>query len=267
MSFLPDDYQAPKASNYYLKLVEGENKIRVMSKPIFGWIDWKDNKPMRFRMDQKPLKAVDPKKAIRHFWAFVVFNYNNEQIQIFEVTQASIRKSLEALCRDKDWGSPYGYDLKIMKTGEGVNTEYAINPIPHKPTDSYLVSCFNERPCNLNALFTNEDPFSPEWTVNHLTKLADVADELEPVKKEVVEAPKKDKILPFKDEKITQEQVKKLTGLFSEMPDTFVDQVHEFMKKQNIASYQEMTTATYERVMKQALVEKAKQTVVEGKIE
>jgi hypothetical protein len=129
-----------------------------------------DKKPVRYAFESKPNKSFDSKKPVKHFWAFIVFNYNDEQIQVMQVTQATIRKSIEALCKDKDWGSPYLYDIKIMKSGEGVDTEYSVNPVPHKPVDPYIVSCFNEKRCNLDAIFTNEDPFSQEW--NTFTPLA-----------------------------------------------------------------------------------------------
>jgi hypothetical protein len=174
MNFLPEDYTAPKTSNYYLKLQEGENRVRILSQPIIGWEDWHDKKPVRYKMNEKPDRSFDPKKPIKHFWAFIVFNYNVEEIQIMHVTQATIRKNIEALCKDKDWGAPYGYDIKVMKTGEGVDTEYSVNPVPHKPVEEYILKCFKDRPCNLEAIFFNEDPFSREWKT--FTKLGTEAD-------------------------------------------------------------------------------------------
>ncbi|CAB4166077.1 hypothetical protein UFOVP844_9 [uncultured Caudovirales phage] len=161
MNFLPADYEAPKtSSNGYLKLQEGENRIRILSAPILGWEDWLDKKPIRYRMENKPKNSIDPKKPFKHFWAFIVFNYVTEQIQIMQITQATIRRSLEGLCKDADWGAPYGYDIKITKSGEGVDTEYTINPVPHKSIDPYILKCFAERPINLNALYSSEDPFA-----------------------------------------------------------------------------------------------------------
>ena len=84
-------------------------------------------------------------------------------IQILQITQATIRNCIEALCKDEDWGEPYFYDLKIIKKGEGKETEYMINPLPHKPTHEYIKTCFDERRINLEALFDNADPFSTEW--------------------------------------------------------------------------------------------------------
>jgi len=252
MSFLPEGYKAPTASGYYMKLVDGENRIRIMSKPVVGWEDWKDNKPIRFAMDKKPAKPIDPKKPVKHFWAMVVFNYNEEQIQVYQINQATIRKSIEALSNDADWGAPYCYDIKIMKTGDGVDTEYAVNPVPHKPIDPYLVTCFNERPCNLNALFDGADPFSPEWATDQQTKLADSDGD------HIPDAGKK--VIPFEKEVefVTQEQVSKLTALFAELPQKFKTNVDDFMEKNNIATYKDMPMHTYDRVLKQALVEKAR---------
>lgn len=161
MNFLPENYEAPKsASNGYLKLQDGENRIRILSAPILGWEDWMEKKPIRYRMENKPNKSIDSKKPFKHFWAFIVFNYMTEQVQIMQVTQATIRRSLEALCKDADWGAPYGYDIKITKSGEGVDTEYTINPVPHKPIDAYIIKCFEERPINLQAMYDSEDPFA-----------------------------------------------------------------------------------------------------------
>jgi len=169
VAFLPEGYQAPKSSNFYMKLQDGENKIRILTQPILGWEDWLENKPIRYRMGDKPKKSFDPKKPVRHFWSFVVWNYNEEQIQILHLTQATIRNNIEALCHDSDWGAPFFYDIKIIKKGEGTSTEYLVNPLPHKSLHPYIIECFNERPCNLNAIFENADPFSSEWEQNQHT--------------------------------------------------------------------------------------------------
>lgn len=161
--FLPTDYKAPSSSTNYMKLQEGENKIRILSAPIIGWEDWIDKKPERYRLDQKPLKSHDPKMPIRHFWAFIVWNYAEEQIQILQISQATIRSAIEALCNDAEWGAPYSYDIKIVKRGEGTKTEYTVSPSPHKAIADYIIEQFNEKPCWLEALFTNEDPFGAQW--------------------------------------------------------------------------------------------------------
>jgi hypothetical protein len=164
MSFLPDNYEAPKSNSSYMKLEDGENKIRILTAPIVGWEDWKDKKPVRFRMNMKPEKSIDPEKPLRHFWCLIVWNYGVQKIQVYEVTQASIRKRIETLSKDKDWGSPYGYDLKITKTGQQKNTEYEVNPCPSKELDDRIKEEFMKLPIDLEEMFRGGDPFSATET-------------------------------------------------------------------------------------------------------
>lgn len=194
MNFLPPNYQAPKPTSGYMKLEEGENRIRILSTAILGWEDWDEKKPIRYRFDDKPESSIDPKKPMKHFWSFIVWNYKAQGIQILHLTQASIRKRLEALSRDSEWGAPYAYDIKIYKTGEGVDTEYTVNPTPHKSLNPEIVEAFKARPIWLEALFDNEDPFAPsehgELTPGFfdaevpLAKTAPVSKKTKPVKQE-----------------------------------------------------------------------------------
>lgn len=162
--FLPEDYKSPSSQNNYMKLQDGENKFRILSAPILGWEDWDNKTPVRFRFADKPLTSFDPKKPVRHFWAFIVFNYKEERIQILHLTQATVRKAIETLSKDADWGAPYFYDLKIFKTGKDKETEYTVNPLPHKEVHQFIIDEFNAKPCLLEALFDNADPFAPWMT-------------------------------------------------------------------------------------------------------
>lgn len=161
--FLPNDYEEPSAKNNYFKFKDGENRIRILSKPVMGYEDWKDNKPVRFQMAEKPETPIDEKKPVKHFWALIVWNYAEQEIQIMQITQASIRKRFMELYVDKDWGAPFDYDIKIIKSGEKFETKYSINPVPHKLVDPAILVKFHEKRCNLDALFLNDDPFSSKW--------------------------------------------------------------------------------------------------------
>ncbi len=158
--FLPDGYEVPKGDSSYLKFQTGENKFRVLSKPIIGWEDWKDNKPLRFPMDKKPTAPIDPKKPIKHFWAFVVWDYNAKRISILEITQKSVQAAIKTLSADADWGSPFNYDIKVTKTGSNMETEYAVNPVPHKAIHAQILDLWENTPVNLQALFSGDDPFA-----------------------------------------------------------------------------------------------------------
>lgn len=158
--FLPEGYEAPKGNSNYMKLQNGENKFRILSKPIIGWLDWKENKPLRFPMDKKPSAPIDPKRKVKHFWAFIVWNYNENKIQVLEITQSTIQSAITSLSKDPDWGSPFKYDIKVMRSGENMETEYQVNPVPHKKVSEEIQEAYMAQPINLEALFTGDDPFA-----------------------------------------------------------------------------------------------------------
>ena len=240
MSFLPQDYQAPRSAGYYLKLQDGENRIRILSKPILGWEDWDNKKPIRYKMNDKPPKPVDPKVPLKHFWAFIVFNYKEEEIQILHLTQATIRKKIEDLYKDSDWGIPFAYDIKIFKSGEKMDTEYSVNPVPHKPVDSYILQCFKERPIYLEALFTSEDPFSGHWSSYTLLG---------------VDAPE-EKIVSIKEPKgatkidsvISETQFKELDALTKACTKEYQKKLDESFDEMGILSLDSLPAHLYERI-------------------
>lgn len=157
--FLPTEYEVPISGGGYMRLKDGENKFRILSKPIIGWVDWDNNKPLRFQFKNKPEKSIDPTKKVKHFWAMIVWNYADSAINILEITQASIQKSITDLIKDEDWGAPYRYDIKIIRKGEKMETEYSVNPSPHKPITDDMQTAFAAKPINLDALFEGKDPF------------------------------------------------------------------------------------------------------------
>jgi len=161
MDFLPDDYEQTKTANGYMKLPEGDNKLRILSKPIVGWQDWgTDNKPIRYKMNDRPLKSVDPKKPIQRLWSMIVWNYTDQKINILNITQKTIQNSIETLVRNSDWGMPNTFDLTISRKGKGQQCEYTITPSPKKELSFEIVKAFKETPINLNALLVNGDPFT-----------------------------------------------------------------------------------------------------------
>lgn len=147
-----------------MKIQPGENKIRILSKPIFGWEDWDEingeKKPVRSKYTTKPPIPIHESKPPKHFWAMVVWDYKDEKIKILQITQAMIRNRLMELTADEDWGAPYFYDIKITKTGEGNMTKYAVTPVSHKKVSEAVRTAFYEKPVRLEALYTNGDPFA-----------------------------------------------------------------------------------------------------------
>jgi hypothetical protein len=167
----PTGYEPPKIDSKYFKPVDGNNLVRILSKPLMGWEDWtEDKKPVRFPYNQKPEHPINPKKPIKHFWAFVVWdymdNFNKEtkkwegKIKIWEITQMKIQETLYNLDCDIDWGEPTHYDLAIKREGKDLDTKYLIQSKPPKPLSEEIKAAFIESNPDMNELFTNGDPFS-----------------------------------------------------------------------------------------------------------
>lgn len=156
--FLPQGYST--ASNGYMKLKEGDNKIRVLSSAIVGYENWHDKKPHRWRINGKPPADIQFEDKNKLFWAFIVFNYEQGAVQILEITQAQIRKQLESLVNDKDWGNPKEYDISIKRSGTGMDTSYSVLPKSHSKLTKEIQEAVDGAEINLEALFDGGDPFN-----------------------------------------------------------------------------------------------------------
>ena len=161
-TWLPEGYEAPKTSGNYMKLEDGANKFRVLSKPLIGWEYWNlENKPVRLKERPETLpEDIREDGKIKHFWAFVVWNYRSAKLQILEITQVSIQGAIEDLVLNEDWGSPETYDLTITKKGQKLDTEYSVQPSPHKTAPPEAMDALTHININLPALFKGEDPFA-----------------------------------------------------------------------------------------------------------
>jgi len=182
--FLPEKYVVPQSSGSsrgrYLNLSnipEGEPfKFRILPTPLLlGWLYWTvDNKPRRLPFIEdvpgngRPAHTPDdirigddglPDK-IKHFWAVVIWNYKDNILQVFEITQATIQEGVRGLCKDPDWGNPRNFDIKITRSVQGKQTKYVVSPGKEFATPPEALAALAASPINLSALLTGGDPFS-----------------------------------------------------------------------------------------------------------
>lgn len=174
MSFLPSAYEIPTSQSnggLYMKLLPGENKIRILTAPITGWLYWTiEDKPVRLG-SQPTYRPYDMRQSnqwgnpekMKHFWCMSVYNYGADVVCILEITQSSIQQKIIDLYNDPEWGDPREYPIKIMKTGEKLETEYNLIPLRPQPLTPAIQSKVEDRPIALEALYHNADPFSPKW--------------------------------------------------------------------------------------------------------
>ena len=116
-----------------------------------------DEVPDEFR------NAFDRRSRARHFWAFVVYNYDAKAIQVLVLKQQTIMGAIEALLRNPKWGDPRGYDLLIEKSRTGSrerDVEYSVMPEPKAPVDEGILELARQMPVDLEALYEGSDPFA-----------------------------------------------------------------------------------------------------------
>lgn len=168
-SFLPDGYEVPKQSGgAYMKLKQGANKFRILSAPIIGWEYWtQERKPVRAkeRWSTIPVDAdISGERGWnpKHFWAFVVWNFEDKQVQILQLTQSTILSALQELVQSEEWGDPRHYSITINRKGEKLDTEYSVVPSPAKETPPDILKQYQDKKINLNALYEGKNPFEAE---------------------------------------------------------------------------------------------------------
>lgn len=177
MSFLPQAYEVPHSTGgRYFKPQDGENRVRILTDCIVGWLYWTgEGKPVRLKEQPQVLppdirlKDGQPER-IKHFWVTVVYNYATSEISLWEITQVTIQGAISSLYDDADWGHPRQYDLKITRTGKDFDTKYQV--IPGRPSEipPTAIELFNETPIDLNRLYSGGDPFD---TIAHSHQMTD----------------------------------------------------------------------------------------------
>jgi len=161
MSFLPENYEKPESNSRYYKFIKGDNVFRILSNAIVGWIDWENKKPIRTR--EMPEVSIDPSKPAKHFWAFAIWDYREKTIKILEITQSGIQNTILGLHQDADWGDPKNYDLKVVRSGDGLETKYEIRSAPPRPINQEVQELYKKTYIQLENLYDGEDPFDQNY--------------------------------------------------------------------------------------------------------
>lgn len=171
-SFLPSGYKIPSTSNYF-KFEKGENRFRILSSAITGYEYWNDEKkPVRSTEMPRGIpqdigyttdaKTGDKKpNPIRHFWAFLVWSYKDERVQLLEITQSTIMTGIQTYASNPKWGNPTGYDLIVKRDGDGLASTYTVASEPHSPLETKAKAEWEARKSGINlaAFIEGREPF------------------------------------------------------------------------------------------------------------
>lgn len=98
----------------YLKITDGQTvKIRIASEPAI------------FENESQPDENGNTRISTRYGW--LVWNQDEQTPQIIQQS-ATFFKNLAVLAQDEEYGDPTGYDIKIKRVGQGLETTYTITP-------------------------------------------------------------------------------------------------------------------------------------------
>ncbi len=159
--FLPSNYEIPETPSNYMRFKDGANRFRILGSALTGFEYFtKDNKPVRSAEPFEDTPNMKENGKVKVFWAMPVFNYQTNSIQILELTQKGIMNAIKSLVDNPKWGLPFAYDLCVNKSGEMLETEYQVQAEPPigEPSDE-IKQAFMDKPVNLKALLTGQDPF------------------------------------------------------------------------------------------------------------
>jgi len=173
--FLPEGYEAPATVSSFMKFEDGESNFRVLSPAITGYEFWtNDNKVVRSKEfpevtpNIKLDKKGNPTKP-KHFWAFTVWNYATESVQLLHIAQKTVQTDILNLVNDADWGRPQDYDIKVTRTGKELLTKYQVSPKPKKPVTEEQASAYTASDFDIEDMYfgsrnpqDNVDKFAEE---------------------------------------------------------------------------------------------------------
>lgn len=145
----------------YTKIGEGDTvRLRILSEALTGYVYWtNENKPVRASDRFAATPNIREGDKQKHFWAVKVFNYNTKQIEIWEITQVSIRDLLWSYLKDEDYGDLRNFDLKISRSGKALDTKYTVIAGAVKAADAAILTESEAHPVDLTALYRSKNPF------------------------------------------------------------------------------------------------------------
>jgi hypothetical protein len=160
-------YIEPSTPSNYLKLTEGSHLFRIITpktEVISYFVEYKENpedKTKNIKIVTKDIGDGNQPKGTKKVWSLLVFNKDQQKVQIAEFPQQSIRDYLFNIAKGKiknDWTK---FDIQITRTGQALDTVYSIVPDDNSeltPEEQKIVKS-ESRLIQLQAMEYGKDPF------------------------------------------------------------------------------------------------------------
>jgi hypothetical protein len=168
------EYTVPKGDTKYLKFEKGETEFMPLDSAIVGYEYWNlDNKPVRSAEEFKttPSDIRTDKDGsiskIKHFWAFPVWDFQDKNVKVLEITQKTVMTAVRNYTKNAKWGSPImKYSFTVTREGDGFDTEYSIMANPAEATIDYAITDAWEQAkadgFDITRIYEGGDPFKSE---------------------------------------------------------------------------------------------------------
>lgn len=128
----------------FLRLLEGENIVRIMGNPVQNYIHWvttpdgKNRKIVSPSSNPALVKRLEDAGFKRQpSWIIKVLDRKDDKFKLLEVGN-QIYKGIQALYNHPKWGKVTAYDISVNRGPKGTQPLYTVTPNPKESLDASL---------------------------------------------------------------------------------------------------------------------------------
>lgn len=125
-------YDVPKGDSNFLKLEDGDTRLRLCSKPLeirFHQISGENEKYATTFCAGDKCELCKQGNKLKYKYAFLVLNRGDKKPYIYE-SPISVFRQITAYARNTEYGDPEKYDLTISRSGKLPNISYSVVASP-----------------------------------------------------------------------------------------------------------------------------------------
>jgi len=181
----PNYKEATKPSQYF-RITEGTHLIRILTPAsecvsyYAEFVEDKEGKKQKYTYPDNGDGVLPPNRKsadCKVNFALKIWNYETEQIQVWEVSQRKLKDFLLAIPAGKIKKDFTKFDIQIQRKGKTKNdTEYFPDKGEIEPLKPEIEKAMANTFVNLQAMATGQDPFDSELVIEPSSKSETVDD-------------------------------------------------------------------------------------------